>query len=132
MPSVTRKRFGGGFRLVSETVWRDTGPGDGNLFFTGFSGGIIPYCHDHCGRWRSGAGSGSMLSGICGRPSVSWCGALLYAAEKGKWLSDPVKGDPEEIARRAKFMVVSYPNNPTAVMAPDSFYEELVAFAKKI
>lgn len=38
---------------------------------------------------------------------------------------------PEEIARQAKFMVVSYPNNPTAVMAPDSFYEELVAFAKK-
>lgn len=38
---------------------------------------------------------------------------------------------PEEVAKRAKFMVVSYPNNPTAVMAPDSFYEELVAFAKK-
>ena len=38
---------------------------------------------------------------------------------------------PEEVAQRAKFMVVSYPNNPTAVMAPDSFYEELVAFAKK-
>lgn len=38
---------------------------------------------------------------------------------------------PEEVARRAKLMVVSYPNNPTAVMAPDSFYEELVAFAKK-
>lgn len=38
---------------------------------------------------------------------------------------------PEETARRAKFMVVSYPNNPTTVMAPDSFYKELVAFAKK-
>lgn len=38
---------------------------------------------------------------------------------------------PEEVARRAKFMVVSYPNNPTTVMAPDSFYEELVSFAKK-
>lgn len=38
---------------------------------------------------------------------------------------------PEEVAQRAKFMVVSYPNNPTTVMAPDSFYEELVAFAKK-
>lgn len=38
---------------------------------------------------------------------------------------------PEEIARRAKFMVVSYPNNPTTAMAPDSFYEELVAFAKR-
>lgn len=38
---------------------------------------------------------------------------------------------PEDVARRAKFMVVSYPNNPTTVMAPDSFYEELIAFAKK-
>ena len=28
-------------------------------------------------------------------------------------------------------MVVSYPNNPTTVVAPDSFYEELIAFAKK-
>ena len=28
-------------------------------------------------------------------------------------------------------MGVSYPNNPTAVMAPDSFYEELIVFAKK-
>lgn len=38
---------------------------------------------------------------------------------------------PEDVARRAKFMIVSYPNNPTTVMAPDSFYEGLVAFAKK-
>lgn len=38
---------------------------------------------------------------------------------------------PEEIARRAKFMLVSYPNNPTAAMAPDSFYHEVIAFAKK-
>lgn len=38
---------------------------------------------------------------------------------------------PEETARRAKLMIVSYPNNPTAVMAPDCFYRELVAFARK-
>ena len=38
---------------------------------------------------------------------------------------------PEDIARRAKFMVVSYPNNPTCVLAPDSFYRELIAFAQK-
>lgn len=38
---------------------------------------------------------------------------------------------PEDVARRAKFMVVSYPNNPTTVMAPDSFYEKLIAFARK-
>lgn len=38
---------------------------------------------------------------------------------------------PEDIAKRAKLMVVSYPNNPTTAVAPDSFYRELVAFAKK-
>lgn len=37
---------------------------------------------------------------------------------------------PKEIAARAKFMIVSYPNNPTTVMAPDHFYEELIEFAK--
>lgn len=38
---------------------------------------------------------------------------------------------PEDIARKAKLMVVSYPNNPTCALAPDSFYESLIAFAKK-
>ena len=38
---------------------------------------------------------------------------------------------PEEIARKAKLMVVSYPNNPTCALAPDSFYDDLIAFAKK-
>lgn len=42
-----------------------------------------------------------------------------------------VKEIPEEIAKKAKLMVISYPNNPTTVMAPDSFYEEVIAFAKK-
>ncbi len=38
---------------------------------------------------------------------------------------------PEEVAKKAKFMLVSYPNNPTTAMAPDSFYLELISFAKK-
>lgn len=38
---------------------------------------------------------------------------------------------PEETAKKAKLMVISYPNNPTTVMAPDCFYEEVIAFAKK-
>ena len=38
---------------------------------------------------------------------------------------------PEEVARAAKLMVVSYPNNPTTAMAPDSFYLDLIAFARK-
>ena len=37
----------------------------------------------------------------------------------------------EEIAKKAKMMIVSYPNNPTCAIAPDSFYEDLIAFAKK-
>lgn len=38
---------------------------------------------------------------------------------------------PEEIAIKARFMIVSYPNNPTTAMAPDSFYKDLINFAKK-
>ena len=37
---------------------------------------------------------------------------------------------PEEIAETAKMMIISYPNNPTGATAPDSFYEELIRFAK--
>ena len=33
------------------------------------------------------------------------------------------------IAKKAKMMVVSYPNNPTTAHAPKEFYEKLVAFA---
>lgn len=38
---------------------------------------------------------------------------------------------PEEVAREASLMIVSYPNNPTTALAPESFYEKLIAFAKK-
>ncbi|SEJ20820.1 LL-diaminopimelate aminotransferase [Propionispira arboris] len=38
---------------------------------------------------------------------------------------------PVDIAKKAKFMVVSYPNNPTTVMAPEAFYLDLIAFARK-
>lgn len=37
----------------------------------------------------------------------------------------------EEVARKAKFMVVSYPNNPTGATAPREFYVRLVEFAKE-
>ena len=42
-----------------------------------------------------------------------------------------LKAIPEDVARRARMMVVSYPNNPTTATAPREFYEELVRFAKK-
>ena len=37
----------------------------------------------------------------------------------------------EDIAKRAKMMVVSYPLNPVCATAPDEFYDKLIAFAKK-
>lgn len=38
---------------------------------------------------------------------------------------------PRDVAARAKFMVVSYPNNPTTAVAPADFYERLIDFAKR-
>jgi LL-diaminopimelate aminotransferase len=38
--------------------------------------------------------------------------------------------DPET-AKKAKFMLVSYPLNPVCAVADDAFYRELIAFAKK-
>ncbi|MCF0260264.1 MAG: aminotransferase class I/II-fold pyridoxal phosphate-dependent enzyme [Erysipelotrichaceae bacterium] len=37
----------------------------------------------------------------------------------------------EEDCRKAKMMIVCYPNNPTGATAPDWFVEKLIAFAKK-
>ena len=52
----------------------------------------------------------------------------LYA-EKG-WILD-FDDIPDEVANRAKLMVVSYPNNPTTAVADRDFYVRLVAFAKQ-
>ena len=38
---------------------------------------------------------------------------------------------PEDVAKKAKMIVVSYPLNPVCAVADDAFYEELIAFAKK-
>lgn len=38
---------------------------------------------------------------------------------------------PEDIAQKAKFMIVSYPLNPVCVTADDSVYEKLIQFANK-
>lgn len=37
----------------------------------------------------------------------------------------------EEVAKKAKFMIVSYPLNPVCVTANDQMYEELIRFAEK-
>lgn len=60
-------------------------------------------------------------------------GAKLYKLpllRENKYLIDFDAID-EDIARKARFMIVSYPNNPTAATAPREFYLRLVDFAKK-
>lgn len=38
---------------------------------------------------------------------------------------------PEEIARRAKMMILNYPGNPLPVLGTDTFFSEVVQFAKR-
>ncbi len=38
---------------------------------------------------------------------------------------------PKDVARKAKLMWINYPNNPTSAIAPPSFYEEVVGFARE-
>lgn len=38
---------------------------------------------------------------------------------------------PEDTARAARLMIVSYPNNPTTALATPEFYRDLIAFAKE-
>src|SRR5512136_1343679 len=44
----------------------------------------------------------------------------------------PVLDDiPGKVARKAKILFLNYPNNPTAAVAPASFYREAVEFARE-
>lgn len=54
---------------------------------------------------------------------------LPLSPERG-FLPD-LKSVPEEEARRAKVLFLGYPNNPTAGLATEGFFDEVVAFAKK-
>ncbi|MBQ7065734.1 MAG: aminotransferase class I/II-fold pyridoxal phosphate-dependent enzyme [Lachnospiraceae bacterium] len=38
---------------------------------------------------------------------------------------------PKDLVKRAKVIIVSYPLNPVCKLAPESFYEELIAWAKE-
>jgi len=38
---------------------------------------------------------------------------------------------PEEVARRARVLVLNYPNNPTAAVATEAFFEEALRFAER-
>ena len=60
-------------------------------------------------------------------------GAEIYyyqLLEKNQFLPD-MSAIPEEILRRTKYMVTSYPSNPCGAAAPKSMYEALIGYAKR-
>ncbi|MEW6532997.1 MAG: LL-diaminopimelate aminotransferase [Thermodesulfobacteriota bacterium] len=56
--------------------------------------------------------------------------ARIPLLEERNFLPDLDAVDPE-LAYKAKIIFVNYPNNPTSAVADESFFERLVAFAKK-
>ena len=55
---------------------------------------------------------------------------LYPLREENHWQLD-FADIPEDVAERAKAIVVSYPNNPTTAVADRAFYERLVTFARE-
>uniref|UniRef100_UPI00359C6CFC aminotransferase class I/II-fold pyridoxal phosphate-dependent enzyme n=1 Tax=Faecalicatena contorta TaxID=39482 RepID=UPI00359C6CFC len=72
-----------------------------------------------------------------GYPLFEMSGIMAGAAvetykieERNGYLPDLEK-IPEDVLKRTKYMVVSYPLNPVCACAPDEFYEKLIVFARK-
>jgi aminotransferase len=67
-----------------------------------------------------------------------WAGVALAGAtmsfmplrEENQFLPD-YSAIPAADVNRAKLMFINYPNNPTAVQAPEAFYRDTIAFAEK-
>ena len=66
------------------------------------------------------------MSGIMAKAEVRY----YEIREENGYLPD-LDSIPEEVLKRTKYMIVSYPLNPVCVCAPDDFYVRLIAFAKK-
>ncbi|UFJ39740.1 aminotransferase class I/II-fold pyridoxal phosphate-dependent enzyme [Brevibacillus humidisoli] len=65
--------------------------------------------------------------------SVHLAGAEMYPMplrEENGYLPD-LEAIPEEVRKRAKLMILNYPNNPVSAVAPLSFFEQVVRFARQ-
>jgi LL-diaminopimelate aminotransferase len=55
---------------------------------------------------------------------------IMPLREENGFLPD-LKAIPEVTLKKTKLMFINYPNNPTSAVAPKSFYEEVIALARK-
>jgi LL-diaminopimelate aminotransferase len=60
------------------------------------------------------------------------CGEIHHMPlrEENNFLPD-LDAIPEDVAKRAKILIINYPNNPTGAIAPVEFLEKAVAYCKK-
>lgn len=72
-----------------------------------------------------------------GYPLFEMCGMMAHAnieyytiKEENGYLPD-LKNMDKDLCKKTRVMIVSYPLNPVCVCAPDSFYDELIKFAKE-
>ena len=64
-----------------------------------------------------------------GGPLLSGAKLVPMVQRKENGYVIDLKEIPKAIAKKAKLMIVSYPNNPVTAMAPPQFYKDLVEFA---
>ena len=64
---------------------------------------------------------------------TAWYGGEVYnlPLKKENGFLPDLRSIPEDILKRAKVLVVNYPNNPTGAVADESFYREVIEFARK-
>ncbi len=64
---------------------------------------------------------------------TSWYGGEVFELplrKENQFLPD-LESIPEEIKKKAKILLLNYPNNPTGANANISFYQDVIEFAKK-
>lgn len=66
------------------------------------------------------------MSGIMARANIEY----YKIEEKNGYLPD-FSSISDEVLKKTKYMIVSYPLNPVCRCAPDEFYDRLIAFAKE-
>ena len=66
------------------------------------------------------------MSGILAKANVEY-----YTIEEENGYLPDLDSIPEEVLKKTKYMIVSYPLNPVCVCAPDVVYEKLIAFDEK-
>lgn len=64
-------------------------------------------------------------------PSLAGVEIVTYPLREENNYLPRLEDIQEDVLKRAKMMIVSYPLNPVCAAAPREFYEELVAFAKE-